>query len=283
MTKARDLANAGTALTTVSATELGYLDGVTSAVQTQINAKQAVVSGVNDTEIGYLDGVTSAVQTQLDAKIAKSLATAKGDLLVATGSGTIVAQAVGTNGQVLTANSAQADGVEWATVAATKTMSQVATGSLTGSNNISVTGLSAYDNIFIFIQSMGWATSTKQVDIRINNSSASYITMGYDEGYNWNSGVQVGNDHYTGEYSGIRTGRDFYQNGNNTSVNLTNCKNTGFTNFAVLTNAQSPDQYTRYTYSSQGIHAVAAGVSSINIVSTSGTNFNGGTYTIYAG
>ena len=37
MTKARDLANAGTALTTVSATELGYLDGVTSAVQIQIN------------------------------------------------------------------------------------------------------------------------------------------------------------------------------------------------------------------------------------------------------
>jgi hypothetical protein len=39
MSKARDLANAGTALTTVSATELGYLDGVTSAVQTQINAR----------------------------------------------------------------------------------------------------------------------------------------------------------------------------------------------------------------------------------------------------
>ena len=39
MSKARDLANAGTALTTVSATELGYLDGVTSAVQTQLNAR----------------------------------------------------------------------------------------------------------------------------------------------------------------------------------------------------------------------------------------------------
>lgn len=68
MTKARDLANAGTALTSVSATELGYLDGVTSAVQTQLNAKQAVVSGVDSTEIGYLDGVTSAIQTQLNAK-----------------------------------------------------------------------------------------------------------------------------------------------------------------------------------------------------------------------
>jgi protein-disulfide isomerase len=68
MTKARDLANASTALSAVSATELGYLDGVTSAVQTQINAKQAVVSGVSDAEIGYLDGVTSAVQTQINAK-----------------------------------------------------------------------------------------------------------------------------------------------------------------------------------------------------------------------
>ena len=47
MTKARDLANAGTALTTVSATELGYLDGVTSAVQTQMNQKPEFTAGKN--------------------------------------------------------------------------------------------------------------------------------------------------------------------------------------------------------------------------------------------
>lgn len=41
MTKARDLANGATALSAVSPTELGYLDGVTSAVQTQIDAKLA--------------------------------------------------------------------------------------------------------------------------------------------------------------------------------------------------------------------------------------------------
>jgi hypothetical protein len=45
MTKARDLANAGTALTTVSATELGYLDGVTSAIQNQFGSKVNVNSG----------------------------------------------------------------------------------------------------------------------------------------------------------------------------------------------------------------------------------------------
>ena len=52
----------------VSDTEIGYLDGVTSAIQTQLNNKQAVVANVSDAEIGYLDGVTSAIQTQLNTK-----------------------------------------------------------------------------------------------------------------------------------------------------------------------------------------------------------------------
>jgi hypothetical protein len=43
--------------------------------------------------------------------------TAKGAILVGTAAGTYAAQAVGTNGQVLTANSAEADGVEWTTIA----------------------------------------------------------------------------------------------------------------------------------------------------------------------
>jgi len=39
MTKARDLANAATAFNAVTATEIGYVDGVTSAIQTQIDTK----------------------------------------------------------------------------------------------------------------------------------------------------------------------------------------------------------------------------------------------------
>jgi hypothetical protein len=50
MTKARDLANASTALSAVSATELGYVDGVTSAIQTQIDSKAA--SSGNATQAG---------------------------------------------------------------------------------------------------------------------------------------------------------------------------------------------------------------------------------------
>jgi hypothetical protein len=41
-------------------------------LQASLDAKQAIVSGVSSTEIGYLDGVTSAIQTQIDGKAATS-------------------------------------------------------------------------------------------------------------------------------------------------------------------------------------------------------------------
>jgi len=114
MTKARDLANASTALGAVSATELAYLDGVTSAVQTQIDGKQAVNANVSTTELGYLDGVTSAIQTQLDAKTAKSTLTTTGDIYYASAANTPARLGIGSSAQVLTV----AGGVpSWATVA----------------------------------------------------------------------------------------------------------------------------------------------------------------------
>ena len=102
LTASRALASDNTGKITQSAvtsTELGYLSGVTSAIQTQINGKQATVTGaattiansdltanralisnssgkvavseVTSTELGYLDGVTSAIQTQINNKLQK--------------------------------------------------------------------------------------------------------------------------------------------------------------------------------------------------------------------
>jgi hypothetical protein len=69
----------------------------------------------------------------VEGGIQPTLLTTKGDIIVATGNATLVRQGVGANGTVLTANSAQADGVEWATPAAngltlisTQTVSDVA-------------------------------------------------------------------------------------------------------------------------------------------------------------
>jgi hypothetical protein len=54
-------------------TGLSY-DTVTNVLSVNQTSMQARVSGVSDVEIGYLDGVTSAIQTQLDAKLASSTA-----------------------------------------------------------------------------------------------------------------------------------------------------------------------------------------------------------------
>jgi hypothetical protein len=81
---------------TATVTELNYTDGVTSSIQTQLDAKQATITGgastitssnlttsralianvsgkvdvstVTSTELGYVSGVTSAIQTQISAK-----------------------------------------------------------------------------------------------------------------------------------------------------------------------------------------------------------------------
>jgi hypothetical protein len=71
-------------------------------------------SSISSVEIGYLDGVTSSVQTQLDAKIAKSLVDAKGDILVGSADNTVTRLGIGTNGYLLTANSSATNGLEWA-------------------------------------------------------------------------------------------------------------------------------------------------------------------------
>ena len=165
LTASRLLVSDGSGVVSVSAvtaTEAGYLSGVTSAIQTQIDSKQAtgsyitaltgdvtasgpgssaatisglaysklaaltadralvssgagVVSVATTTaaEIGYVNGVTSAIQTQLDAKTLKATLTTKGDIYVATGASTVVRKAVGADGTVLTAASGQADGLDW--------------------------------------------------------------------------------------------------------------------------------------------------------------------------
>lgn len=49
MSKARDIASAAPAPAGVTSTELGYVDGVTSAIQTQINTVNTSVANIDST------------------------------------------------------------------------------------------------------------------------------------------------------------------------------------------------------------------------------------------
>jgi|688.fasta_scaffold236521_3 hypothetical protein len=86
-------------------------------------ASTALNSTVNTTELGYLDGVTSSVQTQLDNKlatataattyVANALADAKGDIVTATADNTPARLAVGNNGETLVADSSTSTGLRY--------------------------------------------------------------------------------------------------------------------------------------------------------------------------
>jgi len=100
---------------------LWYYDGAAWVASGATGDIEGVTAGV-----GISGGGTSGTVT-----VTNSMATAittKGDLVVGTGSGTFVRQGVGTDGQVLTADSTQADGVLWTTPTAGMTNPMTTTG-----------------------------------------------------------------------------------------------------------------------------------------------------------
>jgi hypothetical protein len=105
MTKARDLANASTALSAVSATELAFVDGVTSAIQTQLDAR-ATLTG---TQTLTNKTLTSPVLTTPTI----STVNAKGDLLAGTADNTVDRLAIGSDGESLVADSAATTGLRY--------------------------------------------------------------------------------------------------------------------------------------------------------------------------
>ena len=150
----------------VSDTEIGYLDGVTSALQAQIDAKQATVANVSDTEIGYLDGVTSALQTQINAKAPSNGAT----LINATLSGTVTGNVTGNVTGDVTGN---ADTATKLATARTIALTGPVTGSVSfdGSANISIaTSLTAESSGIASLSDVAITSAASGDFLRYNGS-----------------------------------------------------------------------------------------------------------------
>ena len=184
---------------------------------------------------------------------------------------------IGSTGQVLTVSG----GVPtWAAVAgSTLNLSQVATGSMSGSS-VSFSSLSSYDTIVIAITGVTWNTANSDVRIRLNGSTGAIYNA---------LGSAVINGGSTFKYENI--GSDGFTSNNNQTFNnssnvriltFTNCKAAGFTtlNYNASYNNVTPSME---VMNYQGWFAQAAAVSSIAITTTGGYSFNGGTYYVIAG
>ena len=148
MTKARDIASAAPAPSTVSATELGYLDGV-----------------------------SSAVQTQLDAKTAKSTLTTTGDIYYASAANTPARLAIGSTSNVLTV----AGGIpSWAAPAsgALTLISTTTIGTTVTSVTVSGAFSATYENYLITING-GVASTGNTLDLELGSTTTGYYYFGY--------------------------------------------------------------------------------------------------------
>lgn len=105
--------------------------------------------------------VTNSMATAIDAK---------GDLVVGTGADAFSRLAVGTNGQVLTADSAEATGLKWAS-AAGGGMTLISTTSLTGST-VTLNSFSGYTDLQLVIIG-AYGSNQNTIHARFNGDSSS--------------------------------------------------------------------------------------------------------------
>jgi hypothetical protein len=115
----------------------------------------------------------------VEGGIQPTLLTTKGDIIVATGDATLVRQGVGANGTVLTANSAQADGVEWATGPG-MILITTATLSATTSSSINNCFTSTYRNYIVVLNVTGAGAEAVNIRLRASGTDA---TTNYNNQY----------------------------------------------------------------------------------------------------
>ena len=262
MSKARDIASAPIAPSTVSATELGYVDGVTSAIQTQIDSKIGSASAINPTIVD-----------------------AKGDIIAATAADTVARLAVGTNGQVLTAASCQATGLQWATVAAGSNWSLLNAGgtSLTGTS-VSITGISGMDKLMIIVDNASVNTSF---------GPHIYLQFNSDTGSNYNSyGFKLGNQatwdggQHT-QANEVDSDRIYMFNNSQTAGSsgssfflMSGCNSAGYKIWNSAGNGTPTTVYTNRGYAHGGFYTGTSTISSVQVGANSGS-FDFGKIYIY--
>jgi hypothetical protein len=208
---------------------------------------------------------------------------AKGDLLTATANDTPARLAVGTNNQILVADSAEATGLKWATPAGSNlTIAQIASGTMPAASSLSLTGLSSYDTLIVRLDGLTWATNNASIMVTINSDTgANYELVG---GYNqttFSTGYfSTATNYFYAGFGAASQDRTDADNGR--FYVFTNCKSAGFTNAIVQEKFLSSGGDTPNA-SSVGIYKDAAAVSSIQFKTSTGNNFTAGNYIIWGG
>jgi hypothetical protein len=212
--------------------------------------------------------------------------TTTGDTIYSSSGSTPARLGIGTTGQVLTV----AGGVpSWASASAsTPVFSLVTNGTITSGTELSITGLSSYDQLFITFTGANCGTSGSQLNVRFNSSTAStYVTMGgmfeiQNSGSTFTSARVAPSISSTN--NAFRTPTGYLSPGtqNSMSLSLVGCKSaSGFTMGSISgfyeAYVQTGENVYEYTFG----QATAATLASVQFFWEDGYAFTGGTYRVY--
>jgi hypothetical protein len=114
--------------------------------------------------------------------IQNAIVDAKGDLIAATANDTPARLAVGANGTVLTADSAETTGLKWAAPASGGGLTLLATTTLTG-GSVTVSSLSGYKELW-FVLRDAYVASNTYIELRFNSDAGSNYTVKWLKGVN---------------------------------------------------------------------------------------------------
>jgi len=168
-------------------TALGGVD--TSFVDLKGGTTGQVLSKASGTDLDF----TWVAQDDSNA-IQNAIVDAKGDLIGATGADTPARLAVGTNGQVLTADSTASTGLKWSTVSGSDIV-RISTTSFSASSAVNLNDIfsTTYKNYMVMFQITS-ASGTGNLQARMRVSGADNTTSNYYSVYDyiWVSGATAG-------------------------------------------------------------------------------------------
>jgi hypothetical protein len=158
----------------------------TSFVDLKGGTTGQVLSKASNTDLDF----TWVAQDDSNA-IQNAIVDAKGDLISATAADTPARLAVGTNGQVLTADSSTSTGLKWATPATVSsglTFITAANPSGSAATNVDNCFTSTYENYFIIYYLTASTTSNNRLAIRLR-ASGSDLTSNYKNAGSYTNGA----------------------------------------------------------------------------------------------
>jgi hypothetical protein len=255
----------------------------TATVSKATNATLALVTNAGG--VLYFTATGAATFLPFDVGSTNPLTT-KGDLF---GYDTAAARIpIGTNNQVLTADSAQALGLKWATpTGANKSYSLLSTTALTGATTITVSSLSGYDNFVVLINNSAGVANNGTATFRINtDSGTNYAHAGMTLSINTTYSVSMLDDTSSNTATSFPLAtmtQSAGQTNFSAGIAILGGNSTGFKAVAINSTAdigQAPSDYGQRGYNIQGIYKGTAVISSVSVISSSG-NFSQGNIYVY--